>query len=182
MRMTVSQTMTKHTKALLLPLCFSLFALAGCQSAGKQYVFPKASEPAATAVGSSQFFLVNSDDTGCYWGRTAVDANEPVRLKPDVLTEVAHDGHLAAPYPIGMVKCSSFSSFTPRQGEHYLVKSEGVPTTRTADGDWVRGRCGTGVWRRLPTGELERVPNEPKPAPTRRGFACLLPEKAPAEK
>ena len=90
--------------------------------------------------------------------RTAVDANEPDRLKPDVLTEVAHEGHLAAPYPINMVQCHSFSSFTSRQGEHYLVKSEGIPTTRTADGNVVRGRCATGVWRRLPSGELERVP------------------------
>lgn len=174
------QATTRHSRLLLLPLCFTIFALAGCQSAGRQYVFPKRSEPAATAVGSSQFFLVNSDNTGCYWGRTAVDANEPVRLKPDVLTEVTHEGHLAAPYPINMLQCNSFSSFTPRQGEHYLVKSEGIPTTRTADGEWVRGRCVTGVWRQLPTGELERVPNEPRPAPTRRGFSCLMPEKRSA--
>jgi len=180
--MTASYRVIHRTGALLLTLCLSLLALAGCQSAGKQYVFPKESEPAATAVGSSQFFLVNSDHTGCYWGRTAVGANEPVRLKPDVLTEVAHEGHLAAPYPISMVQCHSFSSFVPRQGEHYLVKSEGIPTTRTADGNVVRGRCATGVWRQLPTGELERVPNEPRPAPTRRGFSCLMPEKTAAEK
>lgn len=180
--MTRVQSPFKRGGALLAAHMFCVFVLTGCQSAGKQYAFPKASEPAATAVGTSQFYLVNSDHTGCYWGRTAVDANEPVRLTPDVLTQVGHDAHLDAPYPIGMVKCVSFSNFKPRQGEHYVVKYEGVPTIRTADGKWVLGRCGTGVWRHLPTGELERVPDEPRPAPTRRGFACLMPEKVSAEK
>lgn len=171
-----------HSRRSGCLLFLGLVALAGCQSAGKQYVFPKESEPAATAVGTSQFFLVNSDHTGCYWGRTSVDANEPVRLKPDVLTQVAQDGSLAARYPINSVRCSSFSSFTPRLGEHYLVKSEGIPTTRSAEGEVVMGRCATGVWRLLPNGEFERVPNEPRPAPTRRGFACLMPEKTAPEK
>lgn len=180
--MTVVQRLSARAGALLLLPCLSLLALTGCQSAGKQYAFPKESEPAATVVGSSPFFLVTVDHTGCYWGRTAIDAHEPVRLQPDVLTEVAQEGNLTAPYPINDIRCNSFATFTPRRGEHYLVKSEGTPSHRDAQGNVILGRCVTGVWRQLPGGEVERVPNEPRPPATRRGFSCLMPEKAVAEK
>lgn len=174
--------LSRYTRALLVPTCISLLTLTGCQSAGKQYLSPKESEPAATLVSSGPFFLVTIEKDGCYWGRTHISAHKPVRLQPDVLTRVSEEGHLAAPYPINEVPCRTFVDFTPRQGEHYLVKSEGTPSYRNAEGKLTIGSCKTAIWRQLPSGELERLPNEPRPVPMRVGFSCLMPEKTPAEK
>lgn len=176
------QRSSTRTSVLVLSLFLSLLALTGCQSAGKQYVFPTDTEPAATAVGDAPFFLVNIDHTGCYWGRTLVDGKKQIRLTPEVLTTLSHEGHLMAPYPVNELMCRTFLNFTPRRGEHYFVKREDVPTRRNAEGKTVIGSCNTAIWRQQPGGEMERVPNEQRPKATRRSFGCLMPEKPPAEK
>ena len=171
--MTIVHCVVRRSAALLVPVCLSLLTLAGCQSAGKQYVSPQESEPAATVVGTSPFFLVTIEKDGCYWGRTHISADKAVRLQPGVLTRVSQEGHLAAPYPIHQFQCRTFVDFTPRQGEHYLVKSEGTPSYRDSEGEFKYGSCKTAVWRQLPSGELERMPEEPRPVPMRVGFSCL---------
>ena len=136
----------------VLSLVMIIF-LTACQSIGVQYKPPELNQPAALLKGRS--YIINSfNQSGCYSGRTHVDADQRVHAQQPIVLSVE-----------GTTRsdefCRASVQFVPETDQTYLVS--GRFSRKLREGTFIPisdGVCSLSVMKVMPDGSEQPIPTK----------------------
>jgi hypothetical protein len=141
-------------------LAVGSLSLVACQSVGLQYKLPSAGEKSAELTGADGTFINNTNDKGCYYGRTAFSGLVRVRAGEPLV--IGYENSYR-PFGLGEVRvCNLLLSFTPAENARYRIWTDRtfVAMKNLLGHDVEEPACRIGVQQVMDDGELKSVPLE----------------------